>query len=247
MRKTKNSSNANAFYEQPKPNYVRYDRPVPITENHRKYHNLLKDPNKNIVVCDGIAGTGKTCSAVYYAAQQVLRSKAEGIYFVRANEGIGKDIGYTKGSDFEKLLPILKQLCNYAESFFNDSIYNLVDSKQVILQSLHRLQGMDLTGYVLVVDEAQLITPEAMYCILTRGAEKIILIGDCKPEQCVNRAIKRGKDGLSYLMHYLGDLSSVGVANMDSEEDIVRKGYMKDIVRKLTGSLSEWNSSGGVQ
>ena len=41
-------------------------------------------------------------------------------------------------------------------------------------------------------------------------------------------------------MHYLGDDPVVGVVNMDSTEDVVRKGYMKNIIVKLTGSIDEW-------
>ena len=224
-----------------KPEYSRYDKPVPITENHKKYHRLLKDISKHYVVADGYAGSGKSISAVYFAVQAVLRGEAKGIYFVRANEGIGRDIGYTKGSEVDKLLPILKQLCIYASSFFNDSIENLLFEERIVLQSLNKLQGLDLTGYWLIVDESQLVEPEAMYCILTRGAEKTILIGDCRPEQSVNKRIAKGKDGLSFLMHYLGDSPSVGCISMNSEDDIVRQGFMKEIVRKLTGSLEEWN------
>ena len=32
-----------------KPRYDRYDRPVPVTDNHRRYHNLLKDKSKKIL------------------------------------------------------------------------------------------------------------------------------------------------------------------------------------------------------
>ena len=55
-----------------KPKFDRYDKPKPITENHRKYHNLLKDSSKKIVICNGYAGTSKSISSMYYACQSVL-------------------------------------------------------------------------------------------------------------------------------------------------------------------------------
>jgi predicted ribonuclease YlaK len=227
--------------KESKPDYVRYQKPTPVTTNHKLYHKLLKDQSKHFVISDGLAGSGKSITAVYYAVQAVLRGEARGIYFVRANEGIGKDIGYTKGTEIDKLLPILKQLCIYASSFFNDSIENLLFDGRIVLQSLNKLQGLDLTGYWLVVDESQLIEPEAMYCILTRGAEKTVIIGDCRPEQSVCKRIKLGKDGLSFLLYYLGDSPSVGTVSMDQEDDIVRQGFLKEVVMKLTGALEEWN------
>ena len=229
-------------YDQPKPDYRQYDKPVALTDNHRRYHSLLKNPAIHYVVADGFAGTSKSICAVYYGVQAVLHGKAKGLYFVRANEGIGKGVGFYKGTEREKLTPLMEQLLTYASSFFNMSVDELIDNGLVHLQNLNFLQGKDLSNYWLIVDEAQLIEPEAMYCIATRGAEKTVLIGDCRPEQCVNKRIKSGKDGLSYLLHYLGDLPIVGTVSMTEEEDIVRQQFLKPIILRLTGSLEEWKT-----
>jgi PhoH-like ATPase len=230
------------FQEKPKPDFVRYDRPKPITENHRKYHNLLKDPQKRIVAVDGYSGSGKSISAMYYACQAVLNNDIRGIYLVRPNEGVGKDIGFLPGTELEKLTPKLRQLLLYAESFLNTDIKTLIDNKTIIVQSLYNLQGMDLTGHWLIIDETQLLDAKSMYCICTRGAERIILTGDCSPAQCFTKGIKKGKDGLSFLMETMGHLPIVGVANMNSEDDIVRQDYMKLVIVCMTEALEIWDN-----
>jgi len=233
-------ANKRVFKEE-KPDYVRYDKPKPLTENHKRYHNLLKDKSKRIVCCSGYAGTSKSISAIYYACQAILNGESKGVCLIRPNEGVGKDIGFLPGSEQEKLFPKLKQLLTYMESFLNTDSKFLIDSKTVVVQSLYNLQGMDLTGYWLIVDESQLIDAQSMYCICTRGAEKIVLTGDVSPAQCVNKKIKTGKDGLSFLMQTMGHLPIVGVANMDKEEDIVRQDYMKQVIICMTEALEKWN------
>lgn len=49
---TKTEYNTVSMYDD-KPHYDKYAKPVPVTENHKKYHNLLKNENKKIIVCNG--------------------------------------------------------------------------------------------------------------------------------------------------------------------------------------------------
>ena len=115
--------------------------------------------------------------------------------------------------------------------------YFLIETGKVIIQSLYDLQGMDLTGSVLVVDEAQNINPKAMYCICTRGAEKTIINGDSCSAQVTAKQIKSGNDGISFLINTIGDLDCVGIVEF-TEEDIVRQDFIKDIILRMTPKLN---------
>ena len=81
-----------------KPHYDKYTKPIPITKNHKKYHNLLKDKSKKIVVCNGWAGTSKTISAMYYACQAVLNEEVQGIVIVKDMEDLFNRIVEADGS-----------------------------------------------------------------------------------------------------------------------------------------------------
>lgn len=228
------------FIEEHKPDYVRYEKPIAITPNHKLYHRYLKDKNIKFVLCDGFAGSGKSLTAIYYACQAYLRGEIKGICITKENIGVGEEIGYVKGTELEKMMFRVRQLIKYIESFTNTDVDTLLANEALQIISVNALQGVDLTGYWLIVDEAQNIKPQAMHCICTRGAEKVVINGDCSPAQCAIRGIKKGKNGLSFLIHYLGNLPITGIVSMDDKADIVRQDYLKDVIPLLTAGIEEW-------
>ena len=45
----------------------------PITDNQKLFYNKISDFNNQLILCHGIAGTGKTYVSIYKALQDVLR------------------------------------------------------------------------------------------------------------------------------------------------------------------------------
>jgi len=224
--------------KEPKPDYVIYDVPKPITANHKKYHNLLKDDSKKVVVCTGWAGTGKSCTSSYYASQALLDGKVNGIVLIRSLEGVGKNPGAYPGSSYEKNEPKLKQILRYIQSFTNTDIETLIQTEQVIICGLYDVQGMDFTDKYIIVTEAQTLTKEEMYILVTRGGTKIVLEGDVLARgQCTNRSIKFGEDGLSFLFEKLKGLNVVGSVRMDNTEDIVRDDFIKQVIIRMSQEI----------
>lgn len=220
-----------------KPRYDKYDKPVPITENHKKYHNFLKDKSKKIVICNGFAGCGKSIASIYYACQAILNNEAEGIVIIKDMRDYS---GYLPGTIGEKLLPKVKQLLVYAECFLQCDYQTLLDTNTIIVQPLDYLQGTDYTGYIMLVDEAELITPEMMYCICSRGAYRIFINGDTNPMQSTARHIKQGKDGLSFLLKTMDKSPSLGMVTMNNKEDIVRDQYIREVIINMQPKLEEF-------
>ena len=220
-----------------KPKFDRYDKPQPITENHKKYHNLLKDYSKKIVICNGYAGTSKSISSMYYACLSVIKGEAKGIVIVK---DMHDSTGYIPGTVEEKFLPKVKQLLQYAECFLQCDFQTLLNMGTIVIQPLAYLQGMDYTNYIMVVDEAELITPEMMYCICSRGATRIFINGDTNPMQSTARHIKQGKDGLSFLLQTMEKSNSLGMVTMDKEEDIVRDPYIREVIVNMQPKLEEF-------
>ena len=220
-----------------KPLFDRYDKPVPITENHKKYHNLLKDKSKKIVLCNGYAGTGKSQASMYYACQAILNNEVRGIAIVK---DMHDSTGFIPGTIQEKFLPKVRQLLLYAECFLQCDYQTLLDTSTIIIQPLAYLQGMDYTDYIMVVDEAELITPEMMYCICSRGATRIFINGDTNPMQSMARHIKQGKDGLSFLLQTMDKSPSLGMVTMTEKEDIVRDPYIREVIVNMQPKLEEF-------
>ena len=225
------------FYKEEKPIYDKYKKPIPITENHKKYHNLLKDKSKKIVVCNGWAGSSKTLSAVYYACQAILNDEVKGIVIVKDMRDLD---GFLPGDLEDKYIPKVKQLLTYIECFLQCNYRTLLEHKTIIIQPLAYIQGTDYTDYIMIVDEAQLISPELMYCICSRGASRIFINGDTSPMQSTARHIKQGKDGLSFLLETMNKSSSFGMVTMNSENDIVRDSYIKEIIVNMQPKLEQF-------
>ncbi len=222
-----------------KPRYDRYSKPVPISENHKKYHNLLRDETKKIVLCNGYPGSGKSVASMYYACQAILNGKVKGVVIVKDMKDYS---GYLPGTLEEKFIPKVRQLLEYAECFLQCDYQTLISSKTLIIQPLDYIQGTDFTNYIMLVDEAQLITPEIMYCICSRGATRIFINGDTSPMQSTARHIKQGKDGLSFLLQTMDKSKSLGMVTMDKEEDIVRDSYIREIILNMHPKLEEFKS-----
>lgn len=225
-------------YEQ-KPCYDRYAPPVPITENHKRYHQLLKDRTKRIVIADGYAGTSKTISAVYYACNHVLNHEARGIVIVKE---MRDSSGFVPGDVIDKYLPKVKQILRYIECFMQCDYNTLLADETVIIQPLSYLQGMDYTNYLMIVDEAELISPEQMYCIASRGATRIFINGDTSPLQADEKIIKPGLSGLDFFMECMKGSKTIGKVTMDSDADIVRDDYIKDVILNMQPKLEEFKA-----
>lgn len=237
MGKTKRKSILEFEDYDYKPSYNRYSKPIPITENHKKYHNLLKDKSKKIVICNGWAGSSKSISAIYYACQSILKHEIKGIVLVKE---MSDTFGFLKGNIEDKYEPKVKQLLLYAECFLQCDYHILLQNETIIIQPLSYIQGTDYTNYIMIVDEAQLITPELMYAICSRGAERIFINGDTSPMQSTAKHIKQGKDGLSFLLQTMSKSNTLGIVTMDKEEDIVRDPYIKEIIINMQPKLEEF-------
>ena len=121
--------------------------------------------------------------------------------------------------------------CNYK---------TLLDTHTIIIQPLAYIQGTDYTDYIMIVDEAQLISPELMYCICSRGASRIFINGDTSPMQSTAKHIKQGKDGLSFLLQTMKKSSSFGMVTMNNENDIVRDSYIKEVIINMQPKLEQF-------
>lgn len=223
-----------------KPYIPFYPTPQPKTVNHSKYHNLCKDPNKRIVLCDGWAGCGKTIVMAYYAAKALKNEKIDGIVISRSLEGVGQYPGAYKGDPMEKNAPKLKALMNYISAFTGIDLATLIGTHRLEVQGLYDIQGQDFTRKWLLVTECQTLTPFQMYQVVTRGAEKLILEGDTCPAQLTNTKVSSGHDGLSFLMKTIGDLPFVGRVTMHDENDIVRQDYLKQVITRMMPALAQY-------
>ena len=105
----------------------KFVRPVEFqTESQKLYYNIIGDKESQIVLCHGMAGTGKTFISIYLALEEVMeKSKREynKLYIVRSVVST-RDVGFLPGDKTEKIevyedpyISICAELFKYKDAY----------------------------------------------------------------------------------------------------------------------------------
>lgn len=150
-------------------------------EKQKEYANLISD--KEIVICSGPAGTGKTFIAVARAIEllQNKNNKYEKLILCKPAIEAGEKLGFLPGNLREKMAPIMESLVDVIDKLIGETKrLELEESGVVKLQTLAYVRGKTIDNAILVLDEAQNMTDNQVKTLLTRiGTDsKFIISGD---------------------------------------------------------------------
>jgi phosphate starvation-inducible PhoH-like protein len=191
------------------------------TENQKLLSKLIK--TKDIVICGGPAGTGKT----YVACAEALRLLVNPDSFytkiiiaksVTVTEG--EDIGFLKGSMKEKMEPFMESfLDNFFKIIGKPLTMKLMEHEIIEVLPLAYIRGRSIDNTIIIVDEAQNISLKNMRTTMTRLGEdsKMIILGDTKQIDLKNRSLS----SLETVMNIFGKNPNFGIVQFN-REDIVR-------------------------
>ncbi|CAM0111282.1 PhoH-like phosphate starvation-inducible [Vibrio phage 184E37-3b] len=200
------------------------------TPKQKEYLKLLKDCN--IVVVEGLFGTGKTFLAACQAGDALRKGEVEKVIVARPYVQTGKTSGFKPGSSLEKLFPYVRNVLDTMRSRMGDGAFGIAlkdgISGSIEVQEVESIRGrsFDQPSF-LIIDEAQQTTLEEMESIVTRISDNctLILCGDDSQRDI------RGTSGLRWFKEFAErhHLDGVGFVNFDSPDDIVRGGMVRDI------------------
>lgn len=167
---------------------------------------VLRDPDIKLVCMTGKAGTGKTLLALAAALHQ--SDNYAQILLARPIVGLSnKDLGFLPGDEKQKITPYMQPLFDNL-SFIKSQLRerssdarrldDLQRDEKLIIEALAYIRGRSLSNALVIVDEAQNLTPHEVKTIITRAGEgtKIILTGDI--EQIDSPYLDTESNGLSY-------------------------------------------------
>ncbi|HYC57216.1 MAG TPA: PhoH family protein [Candidatus Binatia bacterium] len=169
-------------------------------------HALLK-PEIKLVTLHGAAGTGKTLLALACALEQ--RSSFRQILVTRPAVPLGnKDIGFLPGDIASKLGPYMEPLWDnlkFIKGQFSEKdaaakrIDEMLRLNKIEITPLTYIRGRSLSDVILIVDEAQNLTPHEVKTVVTRAGRntKIVLTGDVR--QIDTPYLDARSNGLAYL------------------------------------------------
>lgn len=149
--------------------------------------NLLLDPEIHLVNLTGAAGSGKTILALAAAIEMTVASKRyKRIIATRSTQGLDEDIGFLPGTEAEKMEPWLGAIVDNLEALHEDD-ENMTSSVDYILskvplhfKSLNYIRGRSFQHSLILIDEAQNLTPHQIKTIVTRAGNgsKVVCLGN---------------------------------------------------------------------
>ena len=211
----------------------------PKTLNQRVFHDIMSDDDTQLVLCHGIAGTGKTYVSIYKALQDVLRrgTPYDKLIIINPTVDVGNEdkLGFLPGE-------LSAKIQQYNESTFTilDKIIGkaragkMIADNKIEIGVLNFLRGTNLENCYVILDEAQNVSPMQIKTLMTRISEncKMIIQGDMS--QCdkykTNGVTNYEKSGFYDVWNRLQNVE--GVNHMAfSREDCVRHPLVKRILK----------------
>lgn len=166
----------------------------PRNREQRFALDMLLNDGIQLVTLLGKAGTGKTLLALAAGLQKVVNDKLyRKLNVYRPIVPMGRDIGYLPGREEEKIHPYMHPIYDNLEYLLHEELnkdgkkvgggatfHYLRESQQLDVKALTFIRGRSLPYQIILVDEAQNLTPHEAKTIITRAGEgtKIILTGD---------------------------------------------------------------------
>ncbi len=131
-----------------------------------------------ITFLSGPAGTAKTFCATWYAMSTALEHSTMRVFISRPAVTSGAEIGFLPGSAEDKMNPFLQPIVDAYTKLAGTSLDRVKSLVKTL--PLCYIRGRTIENAILIVDEAQNLTPDEIVTIVTRVGEggKIILCGD---------------------------------------------------------------------
>ena len=196
----------------------------PLNMEQKMAFELLMDPEIPFVSITGGAGSGKTILATAVALEKVLEHREyRKIVFIRPIVPAGNDIGFLPGTEEEKLRPWMgsfydaidilmssdkdsgkNKKSRKSEDGFNvDQFIDDFRKRGIFeIKTFTYMRGRTITDAIVIVDEAQEITPHLAKLMLTRAGDhtKFIFLGDPSDNQIDNVLVDSKSNGLTYVV-----------------------------------------------
>ena len=192
----------------------------PLTKNQLKAFE-----SQQHMVLHGVAGTGKTFIACYFAFDDMTKGEYEKLVLIRSAVPT-RDIGFLPGTEKEKASVYeepYKDIC--IELFQRGDAYQILKTKGLVhFMTTSFIRGVTLRNATIIIDECQNMPFHELDSIITRVGEgcRIIFCGDF-------RQADLQKNGLRDFIRILKATERFDIIDFEID-DIVRSKFVKDYI-----------------
>lgn len=222
----------------------------PINAEQLMLSRAILDPAIDLIVCEALAGSGKTITALSNAMRLVAtHSPYDSITYIRASVSDlddAEEVGFLPGLE-EKFAPYLHPVKDSLDFIarkqrprsksqpiedYEDQIETLISDMQtkynITAMTGLGLRGRTFTDSVVIIDEVQNMSKASLQKVLTRFGKncKVILIGSNR--QIDNAYINKFSNGLSVVLD-----------SCTKPSDLVNK-YAITLTRVVRSPFAEW-------
>ena len=197
------------------------------TQNQKKLVNEIKD--KEIVICSGLPGTGKTFLSCAVALELLKNDpRYRKIVIVKSVTTLkDEEIGFLKGNMKEKMEPFMYSFMHNFEKVIGRHNLEILRANNMIEEMpIAYMRGINIDNSITIIDEAQNISIDNIRTIMTRLGEnsKMIFLGD---ENQIDMK-KKSESSLNFIIDKFKDFNEVGTIVL-GEDDVVRNPLIKKI------------------
>ncbi len=187
--------------------------------------HLLQDPEVDMVVLTGPAGSGKTLLSLACGLQAIIEDgRYAKMIIARSTPPIAEDIGFLPGTEEEKMAPWLAAFEDNLEVLHgnDESVASSIDyvkqKANIQFKSLNFMRGRSFNNAFIIIDESQGLTQFQLKSIVTRvGANsKIVVLGNLA--QIDNKYINPLTSGLTALVERSKHFAHAGILHVNGIE-----------------------------
>lgn len=212
----------------------------PRTDGQARYVRMMKE--KDVTICIGPAGTGKTYLATASAAAALKAGQVKKLVLCRPAVEAGEKLGFLPGDIEDKVNPYLRPLLDALEDLLPlDLVRRYLDTNVIELSPLAFMRGRTLNQAFIILDEGQNTTITQMKMFLTRlgAGSRMVITGDVTQIDLPRNI----PSGLIDAGHRLKNLERIGVITLENA-DIVRHPLVQKIVEAYEGDRQRRMSIG---
>ncbi|RNE69592.1 PhoH family protein [Vibrio cholerae] len=198
--------------------------------------DALLDPDIDLVILTGAAGSGKTLLAMAAALEQTVERKMfDKIIVTRNTPDIGESIGFLPGTEEEKMMPWLASVTDTLEALHkNDhctdgSLKYICDKANIQFKSINFMRGRSIQNAFVLLDECQNLTASQIKTIITRCGEGTKIVCSGNLAQIDSHYLTPVTSGLTYMVERFKNFE--GSANI----------HLNGVIRSRLAEFAEEN------